>query len=118
MFVCLFIRYAFKDHASKRNETFQKPWTYTGEGSDQLFPEKIAPSFAYRRCMKLTNRIAAFEKLKIIDSEGSRRSSEYLSANNHTLCLHTCVVEEHCNDIVFSLTRYIYIYILLNYRDL
>ena len=35
-----------------------------------FFSEKIAPSLTYRRYMKLTNRIAVFQKDRKIGSEG------------------------------------------------
>ena len=40
LFVCLSVRYAFKDRTSKRAETFQKSSIDPGEGRHKFFFEK------------------------------------------------------------------------------
>ena len=47
-----------------------------GEVDINLVPKKNEPYLCYRQPMKLTNRIAAFEEVEEMGSEGGRRPSE------------------------------------------
>ena len=47
-----------------------------GKVDINYFSGKNHPLTCYRQLIKLTNRIAAFQKLRIIDSEGGRRPFE------------------------------------------
>ncbi len=47
-----------------------------GEVDVYFFLKKSEPYGCYMQSKKLTNRIAAFQKIKMSDSEGGRRPSE------------------------------------------
>ena len=93
MSVCLFAMHlkTVRPNAMK----LSRNGVYTQGKVDIYFVPKKNKSYAcYRQSMKLTNRIAAFEKMQIAGSEGGRRPSErsdtilqmfYLSVA--TLCL-------------------------------
>ena len=59
--------------------------TTRGRSTSTFFGKKNEPYRCYRQSMKLTNRIAAFQKSRKLDSEGGCRPSERSSATIHMI---------------------------------
>ena len=76
MSVCS-LNYAFPHRATDFHGTFQELSSHSGAGRRLLFVlKKLEPYGCCRHLMKLTNRIAAFEKVQEIGSEGGQRPPE------------------------------------------
>ena len=74
--VCLFVRYAFPHRTTDFDESFQG-WPLHPAKVDVYFVRKTTnPYGGYKHPMKLTNRIAAVQNVKGIDSDGGRKPSE------------------------------------------
>ena len=79
MFVCLSVcLFAMRSRAVEPNSAklSRKGLYDQGKVDVYFFFEKNEPYRCCRQSMKLTNRIAAFEKSRGVDSEGGRRPSE------------------------------------------
>ena len=87
MFVCLSVcSLCVPTPLDRMQRNFPERVTTSRERSTStFFRKKNEPYRCYRQSIKLTNRIAAFQKSRKPDSEGGRRPSERSSATIHMI---------------------------------